>query len=130
MKLKTYNSENASRRSSGKPTIAFSSKNGVMRINKAGQEKLKIKDGERWSISQDEENVKDWYLHKDAEAGFKVRVSEKDEATFNSSAVCEGVRACVKNIEDDKTCKMYLITEPIITKDKVLLYPILTSSAH
>lgn len=105
MELKTYNSENSSRTSTGKPAMAFSGKNGLMRINKIAIEKLKIKNGDRWSVSQDPKNVFDWYLHKDPENGFKIRVSEKNEGTFNSAILCEDIRACVKNIEADKTVK-------------------------
>jgi hypothetical protein len=130
MELKTYTTENSSRMSSGKPRITLSAKNGVIRLNKVAVESLKIKDRDKWSLSQDMKNVKEWYLHVNNENGFPVRVSSRGEATLSNKSVCEDIRACVKNINDEKACKMYIIIEPIITKDEVLLYPVLTSSAH
>jgi len=130
MELKTYTTDNSSRMSSGKPTITLSAKNGVIRLNKVAVECLKIKDKDKWSLSQDVKNVKDWYLHINNENGFSIRVSERGEATLSNKTVCEDIRACVKNINEEKACKMIIIIEPITTKEKLLLYPVLTSSAH
>jgi len=128
MKLKKYSTV-AGKAQNGKPSISFSAKSGIVRLNKALLTSLGLKNGDKIDICQDEENVKDWYITI-AKEGFTLRVSERLEGMVNSKTVCEDIRACVKNIDDEKSSKMLVAVEHPTVLEKQKYFPILTSSAH
>jgi hypothetical protein len=127
MALKIYNAINASRRRLGKKTISFSPK-GIITISKLAVEEIKLKPKQKVSIAQDEKNVKDWYLFLDND-GLELRETNNGCLIFNSSLICEDIRACVKDINEDKSIAMLLVCEAT-TIEKVKCFPIIVSSGN
>jgi len=128
MKLRTFNSANAAGRKTGTPRISFAKKGGVIRISQKAVDEIGLRAGNKVSISQDELNVKDWYLHLDKD-GFELRADAAKGLVFNSSVIAEEIKCCVKNLNEEKGVQMLIQTEPIKV-DKVSYYAILTASAH
>lgn len=91
MKLKEFNKVNAG---SGKISTALVTVGvkGLVSINQAGCEKMKLKAGDRVSLFQDEEREKDWYLCRtDSENGFQLRENKSGSRSFNSSKLAASI---------------------------------------
>jgi ABC-type metal ion transport system substrate-binding protein len=126
MALKIYNAINASRRRLGQSTITFSPKGGIF-FSKEAAKKLKLKSGDKISIAQDEKNVKNWYLFLDKN-GIEIKLQSNGHLKCYSVLICEDIRACVKDINEEKSIAMMLVDEPVYFMDKIKYFPIITSS--
>jgi hypothetical protein len=113
MSLKFYNTETVtSRRSTNSaPKIMFSPK-GIIRFNNTATEALKLKEGSKVTFAQNPKKPTEWYLILGNKEGFNLRIN-KGQATFNCKVVCEDVRNCLIDVEDDKSAKVSVATTPI-----------------
>jgi hypothetical protein len=132
MQLKIYNAENASRKQTSTPMISLPKKGGLISINKAAAALLKLKEGDKISLAQDEKNVLDWYVFKD-KAGIEIRLLKEETGTwgFNSTLISEDLRACAPiEIDQDKSIRMPFGEDAVVFQnDKTLYYPIITKKA-
>lgn len=113
MSLKFYNTETVtSRRSTNSaPKIMFSPK-GIIRFNKTATEALKFKEGSKVTFAQNPKKPTEWYVILGNKEGFNIRIN-KGQATFNCKVVCEDVRNCLIDVEDDKSAILNVATTPI-----------------
>jgi len=71
--------------SNKKPRVAFG-KAGTITFNEHAQKLLKLKEGDKLTLAQDEESPRDWYFFKDPEHGFELaKSSDKKYLKFGHS---------------------------------------------
>jgi hypothetical protein len=73
MKLIKFDASTRNART-GKTCISFGKK-GLISLSKLAVEKLELKNGDKVSLFQDEEEA-DWYIGKDPKDGFPIRLPE------------------------------------------------------
>ncbi|MGN6435970.1 MAG: hypothetical protein ACTHMM_05525 [Agriterribacter sp.] len=85
MKLKYFSEQTVSRAPAGGPNgtakITFS-KNGGISINKTAQSLLGIGNKDKITLSQDEDEPENWYIHKDPHHGFEMRIASSGQLLF------------------------------------------------
>lgn len=130
MKIQTFNAENTPKFCRQKESIVSFNKSGTIRLSKILCETMAIKPGSKISLSQDQDNPQDWYLHEDPKNGFEVR-GKKDAGIeegmmFNHTSLKNLFLNCF-NLDIKTSYKFRVATEP--TKvGKINYYGILIDS--
>lgn len=122
MKLKTYNKTNTLTKDRGTPAISITH-TGVFRVSTVLAEEMKLQEGDQVALAQDEDEPKDWYLHKVKADGFPIHISGGGHV-FSALGI---TRQMMELIEfKHKTGRM--IVGEKITHDKVQMWPLILSS--
>jgi hypothetical protein len=121
IKYDSTNTRSGSR--AAKPTISFA-KAGMITISGAAVAILKLKEGDKVSIFQDEEEPKDWYIAPDP-AGFEIRPIKSGKAwAFNNAAIAGAVRLALKA---EGSVVFPIAAEPALESEGLQCYAILTA---
>lgn len=93
------------------PAITIGQK-GLLKINYAAGELLDVKEGDRVSIAQDEENPADWYITKDPN-GYELRLgSDKKSYLFNNIALSKTIYECFELSAETKSVRWLIAGQP------------------
>lgn len=132
MKLKKFDSLNSRISRTNAATIRFHCK-GNTSISKKAVDEIGLKDGDKISICQDEDDPNDFYLVTNDPDGFTLRASTGDGLNFNCATVFKTLAGIFDG--DFKSIGCKLATTPtsfngsdVLTK-KQKLYAIITASA-
>ncbi|WPV66314.1 hypothetical protein [Chitinophaga sp. LS1] len=125
MNLKTFNSENVTPIRESKPCVHFNTKTGLFNFSIGACTLIGLKDGDRVSFHQDEEEPTDWYLEV-TKNGFELRAKENvtKGMLFNSSVMA---RALVYSVQEVKSGRVLIGSEHITINGKTL-WPLITAS--
>jgi hypothetical protein len=129
MKLIHFDSETASgsRMASTEPSIRFH-QSGIITISAAAAEKIKLKEGDKVSIAQDEDSPDDWYLITKDKKGFATRIYKGSNGlAFNNAYIAKSL---INFLElKTKSVSFKLATEPAADNGGGKLYAILLATA-
>lgn len=109
MNLRTFDNCTSAYGRRGKPIVNFS-KQGMIRIGKTAAKMMELKVGDKIRFHQDRARANDWYLEKNNESGFPVRLSSNKSFVLNTAAVCNIIR---EQFKQGESFTVELGTEPV-----------------
>lgn len=130
MKLIKFDAASTKFSRPGESSIRFHS-SGVITLSTSAVEGLKLKEGDKMCVVQDEENPDDWYLMKD-ENGFSLRTYKGNNGLcFNNAYIAKSIINFL-DINANSVC-FKVATEATIPEDESMkeieLFAILTKTA-
>lgn len=103
---------------SSKPTVLFST--GATCFNPAAVDLLKLKEGSKVAVHQDEEDTENFYLSLDDEKGFTLRLRDKTgkdkTLQFNCTSLARIILKAFHYEDDAKSISFKIIEEPTVFK--------------
>ncbi len=94
------------------------SKNGGISLNRAAISKMKLKDGDRLTLSNDEDDPENWYLHNDPENGFKFRLNSSGQFIVHHTNLVKEFKK-LAGLDDNKTYRFLIAGIPtVVAKTK------------
>ena len=120
MKLKHFSELTVPRNSTGpqsKANITFS-KTGNLSFSKGASKLIGLKEKDKITISQDEEDTDNWYIHKDPVNGFEIRSYSNGQLAISHRSLVRKFME-LADLSPDKTYKCLIGGKPtIIPGDK------------
>lgn len=113
MKLKEFNTENCVVVRNTLPSVTIS-KIGLLNLNNAACELIKLKEGDQVVFHQDEENTDNFYIEKVTDKGFALRRKESISAglIFNNSSLANTLIKAMNYHDDKKSYRIILAGQP------------------
>lgn len=127
MKLKEFNLTNSSFIKTGEPTISCNVTAGLVNLSPELCKIMKLGDGRRVSLFQDEENPQDWYITETTD-GFRLREDKKGRGgnsaiTFNNTTTVKAMAKSLKIVGNYFKCR---VGDTPVVVGKTSYYPIIT----
>lgn len=122
LKLKKYDASTQGGGGHQEPRATFGNK-GLISINKAAMKLMKLKETDKLSFFEDEDNEGDWFMAKDKD-GLKFRITEGGSMVANSSQICRDL--CASLLKEPGTSLRCPIEEKSVMQDGLELFPIFT----
>lgn len=115
MKLTVFNEENFPKQQGnhrGTPAVRFG-KMCAISLNGSATEIMELKEGDRLSMAQDEDDPANWFLFKDVN-GFEVRLhTDKKTMQFNHRKLSDAIKECF-GLDKDGSHRFLIGGQPTI----------------
>lgn len=125
MKLVIYNTENSRTDENriGRRSIRFNSVNGNMYLSLQLSKDLNIKPGDRLEFARDEDNPKEWFLHKTTDKlGFPLQ-SNGGGLRLHNKFICQTILDAVKI----KGSAVFFVSKDPVQAEQGAFYKVLLS---
>lgn len=126
MKLKKFTPSKCTGRRSTTRTVSFNKRNGYIFVNQATQKDLDIKESDKITFVQDEENPKEWFLMK-SDDGFTIKRSSASGSLYTMSK--EVANNVIRSLEILDNAVRVMISDQAIMYEGQKLYPLVTRLA-